>query len=88
MLERLEKRPGATLAAFPPPIFTATSSISWFHVSSLPPRENASGGLYIELFRSRWAIWSKDEWHQRSEGQMGLRGSTRGGTVPPGLVWA
>jgi hypothetical protein len=43
MLERLEKRPGATLAAFPPPIFAATASISWFCISPPPPQENASG---------------------------------------------
>jgi hypothetical protein len=29
MLERLEKRPGASLAAFPPPIFTATGGMAW-----------------------------------------------------------
>jgi hypothetical protein len=43
MLERFEKRPRATLAAFPPPIFTATATISLFHVSLLSPCENASG---------------------------------------------
>jgi hypothetical protein len=34
--ERVEKRPGATPAAFPPPIFAGTVSISLFHVSPLP----------------------------------------------------
>jgi hypothetical protein len=43
MLERLEKRPGATPIAFPL-LFAGTTSISWFRVSSTPPRENASGG--------------------------------------------
>jgi hypothetical protein len=43
MLERLEKLPGATPVAFPPPNFTGTTSVSLFHVSPPPPRENASG---------------------------------------------
>jgi hypothetical protein len=34
--ERVEKRPGATPAAFPPPIFNGTTSISVFRVSPLP----------------------------------------------------
>jgi hypothetical protein len=46
MLERLEKRPRATLAEFSPPIFAGTASISWFHVSPPPPQGNASGSLY------------------------------------------
>jgi hypothetical protein len=37
----------ATPAVFPPPIFTGTACVSWFHVSPLPPCENALGGLYI-----------------------------------------
>jgi hypothetical protein len=36
MSEMLEKRPGATLVAFPPPIFAGTDSIFVFHVSSPP----------------------------------------------------
>jgi hypothetical protein len=36
MSEKVEKRPGATLAAFPPPIFVGTISISVFRVF-LPP---------------------------------------------------
>jgi hypothetical protein len=44
--ERVEKRPGVTLVAFPPPIFAGTASISVFHVS-LPPRfAIVEGGLY------------------------------------------
>jgi hypothetical protein len=43
MSERLEKRPGATLIVFPPPIFTGTAFVSLFHVSLPPPRENALG---------------------------------------------
>jgi hypothetical protein len=46
MLERLEKWPGATPAAFPPSIFAGTASVSWFHVSMLPLHKNASGFLY------------------------------------------
>jgi hypothetical protein len=34
--ERVEKRPGATPAAFSPPIFAGTASVSVFHVSLLP----------------------------------------------------
>jgi hypothetical protein len=37
MLERLEKQPGTTLAAFPPQIFAGTAFVSWFHVSLPPP---------------------------------------------------
>jgi hypothetical protein len=47
MFERLEKRPGMALVAFPPPIFIGLASISWFYVSPPPLRENASRSLYI-----------------------------------------
>jgi hypothetical protein len=50
MLERLEKRSGIAPAAFPPRSFTSSASISLFHVSPPPPRENASGSLYIGVF--------------------------------------
>jgi hypothetical protein len=50
---RLEKRPGVTLVAFPPPIFAGTTSVSLFCVSPPPPQGNASRGLYIGVFRSR-----------------------------------
>jgi hypothetical protein len=36
MSERMEKRPGATSAAFPPPFFAGTASIFVFHVSPPP----------------------------------------------------
>jgi hypothetical protein len=49
MSERLEKRQGATLAAFPPPMFAGTAV---FHVYLPPPRGNAAGGLYIVVSRS------------------------------------
>jgi hypothetical protein len=52
MSERVEKRPGATLAVFSPPIFTETASISVFHVSPPPPNHDHRGGLYIGVFRS------------------------------------
>jgi hypothetical protein len=52
MSERLEKRPGATPVAFPPPIFAGTTFVSWFHVSPPHPQGNASGDLYIGIFRS------------------------------------
>jgi hypothetical protein len=52
MSERLEKRPRATPAAFPPPIFTVIASVFVFHVSPPPPLGNAEGGLYIGGFRS------------------------------------
>jgi hypothetical protein len=50
--ERLEKRPGTTQTAFPPPIFTGTASVSMFSISPPPPPGNADGGLYIGVFRS------------------------------------
>jgi hypothetical protein len=50
--DRVEKRLGATLVAFPPPIFTGTASVSVFHVSPPPPDRDRRGGLYIGLFRS------------------------------------
>jgi hypothetical protein len=49
MSERMEKRPGATPAVFPPTIFVGSTSISMFHVSPPPPRGNTSGGLYIVI---------------------------------------
>jgi hypothetical protein len=50
--ERVEKRPGVTLAAFPSPIFTATTSVFVFHVSPPPPFVIVEGGIYISIFRS------------------------------------
>jgi hypothetical protein len=55
MLERLEMRLGTAPAVFPP-IFTGSTSVSWFHVFPPPPCENASGGLYIGVFRSSPSI--------------------------------
>jgi hypothetical protein len=52
MSERVEKRPGVTLAAFPPPIFAGIASIFVFPISLLPPLGNVEGGLYIDVFRS------------------------------------
>jgi hypothetical protein len=48
MSEGVEKRLGATLTAFPPPIFAGTASVSVFHVSPLPRFAIVEGGgLYI-----------------------------------------
>jgi hypothetical protein len=44
--ERVEKHLGATPAAFPPPIFAGTTSVSVFHVS-LPPLIAIVHGVYI-----------------------------------------
>jgi hypothetical protein len=52
MSERVEKRPGATPAAFPPPIFAEIASVSVFSVSPLPPDHDHRGGLYMGVFRS------------------------------------
>jgi hypothetical protein len=49
--ERVEKRMGATPAAFPP-IFAGTASISLFCVSPPPRLAIVEGGLYICIFRS------------------------------------
>jgi hypothetical protein len=43
--KRVEMQPGTAPATFPPPIFAA-ASVSWFHVSPPPPREN-TWGVYI-----------------------------------------
>jgi hypothetical protein len=43
MLERVEMRSGMAPAAFPPPIFGGSASVSWLCVSPPPPRENALG---------------------------------------------
>jgi hypothetical protein len=74
MSKRLEKRPGATTIAFPLPIFAGIASISLFHVSTLRPRGNTLGGLYIVIFRSSWSIWDEDGWHRRFKDQMRLGG--------------
>jgi hypothetical protein len=50
-LEWLEKRPGATPAVFPPPIFAGIAFVSVFHVSLPPPDPDHRGGLYIGVFR-------------------------------------
>jgi hypothetical protein len=69
MLERLEKRSGTDLGAFPSSVFAGSASVSWFHVTLPPPQGNALGGLYIGLFRSRRLIWDEDGRHQSFEGQ-------------------
>jgi hypothetical protein len=52
MSERVEKRPRATLAAFPLPIFTRTAYVSVFQVFLLPRFAIVEGVLYIGIFRS------------------------------------
>jgi hypothetical protein len=52
MLERLEKRPEATPAAFSPPTIVGTASVSVFHVSPPPHLGNTKEGLHIDVFRS------------------------------------
>jgi hypothetical protein len=52
MSERLEKRPGATLATFTPSIFAGTTYVYVFHVSPPPPLENTEGALIWIFFRS------------------------------------
>jgi hypothetical protein len=54
MSERVEKRPGANPAAFPPPIFAGSTLVSMFHVSPLPHFAiiEGGGGRYIGIFRS------------------------------------
>jgi hypothetical protein len=49
MLERLEKRPRATLVLFSPPIFAGTTSIYVFRVSPPPPLRNAEGFFIYEF---------------------------------------
>jgi hypothetical protein len=44
--ERVEKQPGMTPAAFPPPIFVGTASVSVFRVSP-PPLIAIVQGVYI-----------------------------------------
>jgi hypothetical protein len=52
MSKRVEKRLGATPAAFPPPIFAGTASVFVFCVSLPPLFVIVEGGLYIGVFRS------------------------------------
>jgi hypothetical protein len=76
LLERLEKRPRATLAAFPPLIFAGIVSISIFHVSPLPPRGNALGGLYIAI------LGHAEDPRTKMNGIAGLR------TKRAGVAWS
>jgi hypothetical protein len=48
--ERVEKCPGVTPAAFPPPIFNGTASVSVFRVSLPPLIMIVQGGIYIKKF--------------------------------------
>jgi hypothetical protein len=48
--KRVDKHPGATLAAFPRPIFAGTTSVSMFRVSPPPHLSIVEGGLYIGIF--------------------------------------
>jgi hypothetical protein len=88
MLERLEKRPRATLAEFSPPIFTGTTSVSWFHVSPLPPQGNASGPLY------RTFLGQAEQSGVKTNGIGGLTAKRARvvrpgrGPMPPVLIWA
>jgi hypothetical protein len=43
---------GATLAAFPPPIFAGTASVSVLNISPPPLDRDHRAGLYIGIFRS------------------------------------
>jgi hypothetical protein len=88
MSESLEKRPGATPAAFPLPSFAGTASVSVFRVSPPPPRGNALGVLYIVIFRSNWAVWDEDGWHRRFEAQTSKDGAAWLGAAPPVLFCA
>jgi hypothetical protein len=74
--ERVEKRPGATPATFPPPIFAGIASVSVFCASLLPVIAIIKGGLYIGVFRSSWASRRKDGWQRRSQAQTSLGGTT------------
>jgi hypothetical protein len=47
MSERVEKRLGAILTTFPPPIFVRTTSVSVFHVFLPPSIAIVQVGLYI-----------------------------------------
>jgi hypothetical protein len=44
MSKRVEKHPGVTPAAFPPPIFAGIASVSLFRVSPPPRLEIIEGG--------------------------------------------
>jgi hypothetical protein len=88
MSERLEKRSGATLAVFTPPIFAGTTCVSWFCVSLPPPRGNASGRSLYRHFRSSWSIWDEDGCHQRSGDQTRLGGMAWLWHVPLVPIWA
>jgi hypothetical protein len=45
--ERVEKRPGAISAVFPPPIFARIASVSLFCVSLPPHFAIVEGGVFI-----------------------------------------
>jgi hypothetical protein len=75
MLERVEKHPGATPAAFPPPIFTRIAFVSMFHVSLPPLIRIIEGGLYIGIFRSSCASGDEDGRNRRLKAQTGMGGT-------------
>ena len=52
-MERVEIPPAAAPAEVPPPIFAGSDSISVFLCYAPPPFRDASGDLYIGVFRSR-----------------------------------
>jgi hypothetical protein len=47
MAERLEKRPGLNLAAFPLPIFVGIAYVSMFHVPRYLLLGTSRGGVFI-----------------------------------------
>jgi hypothetical protein len=88
MSRRLEKRPGVTPAAFSPPIFAGTASVSLFRVSLPPPRGNASG-VFIYAFLGQ-AEQSEMKTYNIGGSRAKRAWVARSGlvTVPPVLFWA
>ena len=56
MLERMEMQPGMAPAAFPPPIFSGSASVSVFLCLRSASSRDRDGALFIGVFRSKFGV--------------------------------
>ena len=77
MLDRVEMQPGMTPAAFPPPIFSGSTSVSVFLCLRPISSRDHDGILFIDGFRSKQRRWHEKRGDRRSDGR-----TRPGGAVP------
>jgi hypothetical protein len=83
--KRVEKRPGATPAAFPPPILAGIASVLCFSIASSQTVEGA-GSLYRHFY-VKLSIQGRRLTALEARGPNGLGWHNLAGAAPPCLVW-